>query len=575
MCACLPLSDILSHRPATIVDILQERSARQYDEPIYIFLRGEEQESLSYGELDKRARSLAAELSAIGAVGDRALLLYPPGLDYVVALFACMYAGLVPVPTYAPRPNRPLSRFESIIMDAEPTIALTTRELLDSPRGVCRQQAGLLARMQWLSTDDLPDTEVSDSAVRHLKADAAAILQYTSGSTALPKGVVLSHDNILHNSAVIRHNFRLSSESRGVIWLPPYHDMGLIGGILQPVYSGFPVYLLSPTSFLQRPFRWLQAISRFRGTCSGSPNFAYDLCVRKISAEEKEQIDLSSWTVAFVGAEPVRKRTLDEFCASFSNCGFRRRSFHPCYGLAETTLMATGAEYGEEPECQVVSRVALEQEKVEPPRQEGDDCTLVGCGRAIHETNIRIVNPASASACEDGCIGEIWVSGPSVAQGYWRQAKETLRVFGASLSSGDGPFFRTGDLGFIKDDELYVTGRIKDLIIIDGRNHYSHDIEFTVEHSHAALRPSSTAAFSIECDGAERVIVMQELDKHEAEDLKEIAASIRRRIGEVHDIRVDEILLVRLGAIPRTTSGKIQRYLCCAAYTTGTIETLA
>jgi acyl-CoA synthetase (AMP-forming)/AMP-acid ligase II len=557
-----------------LVSILQRRAEGQGKERIYTFLYEGEERFLTYGELDGRARAIAANLIESCKAGDRVLLLYPPGLDYIVALFACMYAGVIAVPAYAPRPNRSQSRLESIITDAEPALLLTTREFLNSTRSIFRQQDGPIAPVRRLATDNIPGDSSMEFPERRIGADTPILLQYTSGSTASPKGVILTHANIIHNTAAIQRNFPLGPESSTVFWLPPYHDMGLIGGILQPLYTGFPVYLLSPVSFLQRPARWLQAISRFRATCSGGPNFAYDLCVLRVSEEEIEELDLSSWTVAFNGAEPIRKQTLDDFTEKFARCGFNRNSFHPCYGLAEATLMATGIEPAEDLKCQTVSRAALERNEIEPPAREGDDeCVLVSCGRPAGGQDIRIVDPVTTAPCDPARVGEVWISSPSVAMGYWGRPEATQETFRAFLPNGAGPFLRTGDLGFMRDSELYITGRIKDLIIIRGQNHYPHDIEFTAQRSHSALRPSSSAAFSVQHDGIERLIIVQEFDgRRGAADLQQIITGIRRAVTETYDLRVDEVVPVRGWTIPRTTSGKIQRYLCRAAYLAGTLQ---
>lgn len=572
MAITAPISHPNLAAPATLVDILRDRAQQQANQRIYTFLHGDDAESLTHSELDARVGSLAAILTESCNPGDRVLLLYPPGLNYIVALYACMYAGVIAVPAYLPRPNRPLSRLESIIADAQPALALTSGEILDSPRSVFRQAASPVAQLRALATDNIP--AAAFEADRGISGETPVILQYTSGSTASPRGVILTHANIVHNTAMIQQNFPLGPESSTVFWLPPYHDMGLIGGILQPLCTGFPVTLMSPVSFLQRPVRWLHAISRFRATCSGGPNFAYDLCVRGISEEEKDGLDLSTWSVAFSGAEPIRKETLDEFSAAFEGCGFRRDSLHPCYGLAEATLMATGIDSAEGLKFESVSRSALEQNRVETATTtEGDDeCTLVSSGRAAGCQQVCIVDPATCEPCQPGRIGEVWIMGPNVALGYWGRPQKTRETFRATLASGEGPFLRTGDLGFLRDGELYVTGRLKDLIIIHGQNHYPHDIEFTAQRSHPALKPSSSAAFSVSREGAERLVIVQELNpRHGAGNVQEVTANIIRAVGETHDLRVHEVVVVRMGAIPRTTSGKIQRYLCRAAYLAGSL----
>jgi acyl-CoA synthetase (AMP-forming)/AMP-acid ligase II len=570
MALTVPLVHADHTASATLVDILRYRALQQRDQRLYTFLRGDDAESLTHGELDARVRSLAAVLIESCNPGDRVLLLYPPGLDYIVALYACMYAGVIAVPAYLPRPNRPLTRLESIIADCQPAIALTSGEILNSPRSIFRQQSSPIAQLRALATENTPPITAFEPK-GDISGKTPVILQYTSGSTASPRGVVLTHANIVHNTAMIQQNFPLDPESSTVFWLPPYHDMGLIGGILQPLCTGFPVTLMSPVAFLQRPARWLQAISRFRATCSGGPNFAYDLCVRGISEEEKDGLDLSSWSVAFSGAEPIRKETLDEFSAAFARCGFRRESLHPCYGLAEATLMATGIAPAEVLKFETVSRSAMEQNHVEPAGDSGDDeYTLVSCGRAAGCQEVRIVDPVSCEPCVPGGIGEVWIAGPNVALGYWGRPEKTEETFRAALASGEGSFLRTGDLGFMRDGELYITGRIKDLIIIHGQNHYPHDIEFTAQRSHPLLKPSSTAAFSVPGEGGERLVIVQEL-RSGAENAAEVIVNIGRAVRETHDIQVEEVVVVRMGAIPRTTSGKIQRYLCRAAYLAGSL----
>jgi acyl-CoA synthetase (AMP-forming)/AMP-acid ligase II len=561
----------------TLVEILKERAARQGGERIYTFLYGQEEHSLTYAQLDTIARSAAARLLQQCAPGDRALLIYPPGLDYVIALFACMYAGVISVPSYVPRPNRPLSRLEAIMANAEPKVVLTTRELLNAPKGMFRQQESPLANLARLATDEIPSDASVEFSAPKITAETPVILQYTSGSTASPKGVTLTHGNIVDNTAAIEKNFPLDTASSTVFWLPPYHDMGLIGGILQPLCTGFPVCLMSPVAFLQRPSRWLQTISRLRATCSGGPNFAYDLCVRRVSEEEMSEIDLSSWKIAFNGAEPIRKQTLDDFSEKFARCGFQRSSFHPCYGLAESTLMATGMDRdGTGVQFQTVSRTALEKDQINPPLANDDELELVSSGHAAGNQDVRIVDPATTKAVPANSVGEVWISGPSVAAGYWGRPKETEETFRAYLAMGEGPFLRSGDLGFLREGQLYITGRIKDLVIIRGQNYYPHDLEFTAQRCHPALQPASGAAFSVQRDGIERLILMQEVDgRLGSDELKEITARISASITETHDLHVDQVVLVKPWTIPRTTSGKIQRYLCRAAYVAGTLQTLS
>ncbi len=479
---------------ATLVEVLHRRAERQGDDLAYTFLLdGETAEAnLTYAELDRRARGLAATLEAEGVgEGARVLLLYPPGLDYISAFFGCLYAGAVAVPAYPPRSRRPSVRLQSIQESAEAKAVLSTEAVLAGLDRQLARHSGVL----WQAAEGAElEKRADDWQDPGVKAEALAFLQYTSGSTAAPKGVMLRHANLLANLEQIRLSFVQTPVERTVIWLPPYHDMGLIGGILTPLYAGNPAILLSPVSFLQRPLRWLDAISRYRGTTSGGPNFAYDLCVEKIGEEERSKLDLSSWTLAFNGAEPVRAATLERFAAAFAPCGFRKEAFLSCYGLAEGTLLAAVGRRGTGATVGAFSAVELEQHRavaVEPEvAGDSEARTLVGCGTAPEGARMLIVEPESRVPCAPGVVGEIWIAGPAVAAGYWGLPEVTAASFGSHTAGGDGPFLRTGDLGFLDaGGELFVTGRSKDLIILRGRNHYPQDIELTVERSHAALRP--------------------------------------------------------------------------------------
>jgi acyl-CoA synthetase (AMP-forming)/AMP-acid ligase II len=623
---------------ATLVDLLRLRALQQPQQEAYTFLADTEGEEfhITYEELDRQARIIGGWLQNLGVVGERALLLYPPGLEYISAFFGCLYGGVIAVPAYPPRFNRSMPRLQAIVEDAQATVALTTKSILSHIEGWL-DQTPYLKSLQWIITDtqdsvlslqsypeqvshrtqaeplsDLQETFAEAWQAPAIDSHTLAFLQYTSGSTGMPKGVMLTHGNLLYNLALIYQCFGHTPHSRGVIWLPPYHDMGLIGGILQPLYGGFPVTLMSPFAFLQRPFRWLQAISRTKATTSGGPNFAYDLCVRKITPEQRATLDLSCWEVAFSGAEPVRAETLDHFVKMFEPCGFRREAFYPCYGLAEATLMVSGGLKGTLPTVYCVQGSALEQNRVveapysDSPTKDKDIRKLVGCGRSLPGQKIIIVDPESLTLCSPNQIGEIWVSGPSIAQGYWNRPEETRQTFKAYLrDTGEGPFLRTGDLGFLKDGELFITGRLKNLIIIGGRNYYPQDIEQTVEQSHPALRPGYCAAFSIDQDGEERLVIVAEVAHHysvrrfrQADegkgtpihgrlpnqhptpaygsplDLKEVIGSIRQAVAENHQLHVHTILLLKPNSIPKTSSGKIQHYACRAGFLAGNLNVL-
>jgi pristinamycin I synthase-3/4 len=562
---------------STVVDLLRSRAGEGPDLPLYTFLAEGEREAgaLTRGALDGRARAIAAALQEAGLAGERALLLFPPGLDFVAAFFGCLYAGVVAVPAYPPRASRVEARLWEIFRDARPRAVLTTAALRARLEGA-RDRAPELAAARWIATDLVPDEAAGGWRDPDLEPGSLAFLQYTSGSTSSPKGVMVTHGNLIHNERMIQSAFRQAEGSVVVSWLPLYHDMGLIGGVLQPLFSGARCVLMSPWAFLQSPVRWLEAISRYRATTSGGPNFAYELCVRKVRPEQREGLDLSSWEVAFNGAEPVRAETLDAFAREFAPQGFRRAAFHPCYGLAEATLLVTGG--GGEASVLSVDSAALEADRV--LESGGSGRRLAGSGRILlEEEDVRIVDPATGLPCGADRVGEIWVAGPHVAAGYWNRPEETALVFGGCLEGLEGlegearRYLRTGDLGFLRGGELFVTGRLKDLIILRGRNLYPQDVELTVEGAHPALRPGSGAAFPVDLDGEERLVVVHELEaRARGVDVEEVARAVRQAVAEEHEARVHEVVLLPAGAVPKTSSGKIQRRASRAAYLAGSLD---
>lgn len=584
---------------STLVELLRWRALHEPDKLAYSYIvDGKSEEvQLSYGELDRKARAIAARLHSLMDKGQQALLLYPAGLEFVAAFFGCLYAGAVAVPACLPESARlkhAQRRLQDIVSDAQTVVAMTTAKALPFVESLFDRSLEA-EHLQWLVTDDIDCALAAKWREPRVGDNNPAFLQYTSGSTASPRGVIVSHRNVLANLALICRYFENSSNSRGVIWLPHYHDMGLIGGILQPLYGGFPVTLMSPMTFLLRPFRWLQSISRTRATISGGPNFAYDLCVRKITPEQRTTLDLTSWQVAFTGSEPIRAETIDRFVSTFASSGFRRDAFYPCYGLAEATLFVTGGgARADRPISYALQKTSLEQNKVIAASDDKDALSLIGCGELPSELEIAIVDPERAVRCTHEQVGEIWVSGPSVSNGYWDRAEETEHTFRAYLAdTGEGPFLRTGDLGFVKQDNLFVTGRLKDLIIIAGRNHYPQDIERTVETSHPALRLGSCIAFSIDSQGEEQLVVLAEVDPryrqrqispdsartfgHDQDSFlptDEIVGAIRQAVAEFHDIQVHEVLLLKRGNVPKTTSGKIQRSTCRSRFLEGSIQAM-
>lgn len=577
MIDCCNDSPELPPRCSNLVELLQYRALQQPVQLAFTFLQDGETESasLTYRELDRYSRAIAAQLQSLGITGKRALLLYPPGLDYVAAFCGCLYAGVVAVPAYPPRNQRNTPRILAMVADAQAAIALTQTAILPKVQSLLTTKTGSDS-LQWLTTDNLAAGREDSWQAPLIERDSPAFLQYTSGSTNTPKGVRVSHGNLLHNAAVTYQLMEHSSASRFVSWLPAYHDMGLIGGILQPLYGGFPCILMPPAAFLQRPYRWLKAISHYRGTTSGGPNFAYELCIHKVTPEQRQTLDLSSWSVAFNGAEPVRQDTLEQFSTAFAPWGFRQEAFYPCYGLAEATLIVTGGCKADPPIVKTVQRSDLERNQaVDAHAEETDSRLLVSCGPALPEQQVVIVHPETLTRCSPKEVGEIWVSGPSIGHGYWQRPEETAQTFCAYLSEPDeGPFLRTGDLGFLHKGELFITGRAKDLIIIRGRNLYPQDIELTVERSHPALRAGSGAAFSVEVGNEERLVVVQEVEFRQQPDIEEVAGAIRQAVAAAHEVQVFTVVLIKPGSILKTSSGKIQRRACRAAFLARTLDVL-
>jgi amino acid adenylation domain-containing protein len=559
---------------ATLVELLRWRASQQADQIGYIFESddGPANLSMTYSELDRKARAIACMLQNLGAARRPVLLLYPPGLDFIEGFFGCLYAGAIAVPAYPPDPrrlSRTLPRLQAIVADTGARFVLGTSSVL-SLADKAFEMGQALETLRRLATDEVPANMESSWGDHRTERESTAFLQYTSGSTSDPKGVILTHANLLHNAAMVRQAFEHTSNDKYVSWLPTFHDMGFMAGVLQPLYSGIPVTLLSPESFLRHPLRWLEAISKFKGTTSGGPNFAYELCVRRVSPQERASLDLSSWTIAFNGAEPVRRETLDRFAKTFEVSGFRRNAFYPCYGLAEATLIVSGGLKSSPPMIKSFKTSGLEEKRAmeASPYDEGDKVrSLVCSGRSLSNQQVLIVDPYTRLECPPGEIAEIWISGPSVAGGYWNNTEETQRVFNAALSNtGAGPYLRTEDLGFVLNGDLYIAGRIKDLIIIRGVNHYPQDIEATVERSDPSFRPGCCAAFSVEVNEDERLVVVQEVSGEGPQAWDSTIEAIQRNIAQQHELQAHAIVLIKKGTIHKTSSGKIQRQACRKAF---------
>lgn len=557
----------------TLADILRWRASHQPDQRAYTFLKdGEiEGDSFTYAQLDREARRIATALRKQAEVGDRALLLYQPGLEYIAAFFGCLYAGVIAVPAYPPSSNRSFLRIQAIAADAQARIALTSSSLLSKTRST----QSLPATFQWMATNVLDEQAEEVGHSDTSTGEVLAFLQYTSGSTGTPKGVMVSHVNLMHNLSMMRE--RWGEQSVGVSWLPIFHDMGLIAGILLPLYSGFPAILMAPAAFMQQPLRWLQAISHYKGSISYAPNFAYRLCVDKFVAQEGEHLDLQSWVVAVNGAEPVRGETLERFVETFLPYGFRRETLMPGYGLAEATLMVSCTLPNVGARVVELDGAALERNIVVfDKRHSSSPQSLISCGPIAKDQRLVIVNPETHKKCDPGQVGEIWLSGPSVAQGYWQHAQETEQTFHAFLAeSEEGPFLRTGDLGFVHNEELFLTGRLKDVIIIHGRNYYPQDIELTVEQAHRAARVGCGAAFSVEFEDEEHLVIVQELDRgYRDKSPKEVIRAICHAVWENHKLRAHTIVLIKHGSIPKTSSGKIQRHACRQEFLKKTLKVI-
>lgn len=549
----------------SLAQLLQWRANESPDRVAYRFVGEDESvQEMTYGELDAQARAVAAALMGAGVAASRqpAILLYAPGPDYVVGLFGCFFAGVPAVPAFPPeqaRLTRSLPRLATIIDDAVAGAVLTTSDI------------GVLIE-DWLATTARsPRVIVTDrlapgADVLTPPADPKllALLQYTSGSTSQPRGVMLTHANLIDNCRDIARAFGLHDNSSGALWLPPYHDMGLIGGVLSPLLSGIQVSLMSPMTFLRRPLAWLRMISRYRATIAGGPNFAYELCVRRASDADLETLDLSSLELTFTGAEPIRSETLLRFAERFERCGFRAKSFYPCYGLAEGTLFVTGVKPLGGWRSLTIARDALELRGVARPADTNEPSrSLVSCGTPGPNTQVIIANPATAEPLAEGAVGEIWIGSPCVAEGYWRRPEETATTFGATTREGVGPYLRTGDLGFIQNGELFIAGRMKDLIVINGRNYHPVDIERVCEAAVEGLRHNCGAAFSVEdqTTATERLVVVYEVQAGNQAREAAIIEELRKAVSLELSVPPYAVVLVRPRSIPKTSSGKVQRWL--------------
>ncbi|MGY2290044.1 non-ribosomal peptide synthetase [Pseudomonas sp. SDO528_S397] len=555
--------------PRTLAESLQRRAAQTPDQLALRFLAETDALSvtLSYRDLDLRARTIAAALQAHAVQGDRAVLLFPSGADYVAAFFGCLYAGVIAVPAYPPESTRRhhQERLLSILQDAEPRLLLTTASLGDALAQI--DNAPPLLCVDTLSADIAPQW-----VAPVLVDDDIAFLQYTSGSTALPKGVQVTHGNLVANEVLIRRGFGIDLNPDDVIvsWLPLYHDMGLIGGLLQPIFSGVPCVLMSPAYFLGRPLRWLEAISQYGGTISGGPDFAYRLCSERVSDSALERLDLSRWRVAYSGSEPIRLDTLERFADKFAACGFTSNAFFASYGLAEATLFVAGGTCGQGIPALRLDEQALAANRAEP----GQGSAIMSCGTSQPEHAVLIADPHTLGELDDNAVGELWASGPSIAHGYWRNPEATAKTF---VQHQGRTWLRTGDLGFIRDGEVFITGRLKDLLIVRGHNLYPQDIEQTIEREVEVVRKGRVAAFAVDDNGLDGIGIAAEISRSVQKILppEALIKAIRQAVAEAYQEAPSVVVLLNPGGLPKTSSGKVQRSACRTRHAEGSLDSYA
>ena len=564
----------------TLVTVMRSRAEQMPESLACAFLVDGEQEmrTISYAGLDREARRVASLISGQVALGARVILVYQPGLDFLIAFLGCLYAGVIAIPVYPPRQPRfdGLNRLKRILDDSGADALLTTyaiRALADTVPAV----KDTLAGVRWIQTDG-GRGDASDWRDPDANSDGIAFIQYTSGSTTDPKGVVLRHENLIANLEAIHWFVRQPDHGKMVSWLPMYHDMGLIGTVLYPLFQGIPTYLMSPSHFLQRPVRWLRLISRVCGTITGAPSFAYELCVQRVTDEDRSTLDLSSWEVGFNGSEPIRAATIRRFERAFSSCGLRAGTVVGCYGLAEATLLVTGAHREDHTRFVSMDREQLERGIVRAcPHDDALSTELVSCGSLFSTHEIRIVDPKAAFELPPGTVGEIWLHSPAVAQAYWNRPEESALSFGAILPNSGAwikRYLRTGDLGFMLDGQLYVTGRLKDLLIIRGRNIHPHDVEDAVQSVDSRLRVGRGVAFPVETEDGEGIGLVQETTETQPDQLGLLVQSLREAVVETLQTNLAVVYLVAPRSVSKTSSGKLSRRATHAALRAGQISIL-
>lgn len=555
------MSELLPHI-RTLAELCRARAKATPNRLSHVYLRDGEtpQAQLTCERLDVAARAVAVEIGRHAPPGARALLHYPPGLDFVVAFFGCLYAGVIAVPIAPVEEGRGESaaRARAVTRSASPSVVLCTAAFLESSANLCGTSTPAIT----IATDRVDPASAQDWHSHGDDADAIAYLQFSSGSTGDPKGAVLSHRQVLHNLDLITNLVRLTPDSNVVSWLPMFHDMGLLAGCILSVFTGCPVTLMSPAAFLMRPYRWLAALSS-GDAISVAPTFALDLCVRRIGERQRAGLDLSGLRQVIIGAEPVRAQTLERFTEAFAPCGLRPQALQPCYGLAEATLLVTGGPPSRPPTIRTFDATPSESGRRSRP--------LVACGEVAGDLRVVIADPETLVPCAVDQVGEILVSGASVASGYWNAPEATAKTFGVTVPGHEGRYLRTGDLGVLLDGQLFITGRHKDTIVVDGANHYPTDLESTVEIADPAVRPGRCAVVSVEDSRRERVVVLAETSAPAA-DATRIAGAVRRAVSEQHGIAVHDVVVLPPGRLPFTSSGKLRRAACRAGYQEGSLR---
>ncbi|MDJ0650824.1 MAG: fatty acyl-AMP ligase [Xenococcaceae cyanobacterium MO_188.B19] len=563
----------------TLVDLLRERAKTQPEKLAYRWLENgkNSNKTLTYSDLEQQAIAIATKLRNLQPKGSRAILIYPynSGLEFIAGFFGCLYAEMVAVPAHPPQNSSALRDLQQRLVNSEAKIILTTKSLLSKVQK--RLSKSIVESSIWLATDNLELNSQKQSWDVEVKPETLAFLQYTSGSTGIPKGVMITHECLMFNQQILKQAFAGDANSVGVGWLPLYHDMGLIGNILHALYLGIPCVLMSPVDFIQKPIKWLEAISRYGGTISGAPNFAYDLLCKKVTPEQKANLNLSSWELAFSGAEPIRKDTFNQFADYFSDCGFSKDAFYPCYGMAEATLFITGGIKTQPPIIKYLDKSALgkKQAKFVDTASE-KTISVVSCGKSWLDQTIVIVDPDSLTTCEPYSIGEIWVSSKGVGKGYWNQSELTAKTFEAVLPNSSQKFLRTGDLGFIDEGELYITGRLKDVLMLWGLTHYPHHIEETVEKSYEGIAPNSSAAFSITVNGEEKLAIATEVKRSYRKhiNIDDVVETMRWKVFDEHFADIHAIAFLSPGSLPKTSSGKVRRNFCKQQFLAGELNIL-